>query len=151
LRNSFWLKNGKRSRSPIYEIKGCPDGQLAMERRMLQGIKVRAETAASSYFQTLADFLYYGLDRQGWTIHMLFFCLGGILWHYLFYSSKVIPRIFAAWGLVAVSLVFVNVLAALYDRDAELVMIMLVPYLVFEALIGPWFMVKGIKPYKMGS
>jgi hypothetical protein len=106
---------------------------------------VEAGTPASSYFQTLADFLYYGLDRQGWTIHMLFFCLGGILWYYLFYSSKAIPRALAAWGLVAVSLVFVNVLAALYDRDAELVMIMLVPYLVFEALIGPWLMVKGVR------
>jgi hypothetical protein len=31
----------------------------------------------------------------------------------------------------------------LYDRDFELIMIMLAPYLVFEALIGPWFMIRG--------
>jgi hypothetical protein len=30
-------------------------------------------------FQALGDFFYYGFDRQGWAIHMLFFSLGGIL------------------------------------------------------------------------
>jgi hypothetical protein len=33
----------------------------------------------------------------------------------------------------------------LYDRDIDLVMIMLAPYLVFEALIGPWLLIKGIR------
>jgi hypothetical protein len=106
---------------------------------------VEAGTPDSSYYQTLGDFYYYGFDRQGWTIHMLFFCLGAILWYYLFFKSAYIPRVLSAWGLVAVSLVFVNVLMALYDRDTALIMIMLVPYLVFEGLIGPWLMVKGIR------
>ena len=106
---------------------------------------VEAGAPEPSYFQTLGDFLYYGVDRQGWALHMLFFCLGGILWYYLFYRTKAIPRVLSAWGLAAVSLVTINVLLVLYDRDLELVMIMLAPYLVFEALIGPWLMVKGIR------
>ena len=106
---------------------------------------VDAGAPGSSYFQTLGDFLYYGVDRQGWAIHMLFFCLGGILWYYLFYRTRVVPRVLSAWGLAGVSLVTINVLLVLYDRDLELVMIMLAPYLVFEALIGPWLMVKGIR------
>jgi hypothetical protein len=105
---------------------------------------VSAGAPETSYFQTLGDFLYYGIDRQGWTIHMLFFCLGGVLWYSLFFRSRVIPRAFAAWGLVAISLVSINVLLGLYDRNFELVMIMLAPYLVFEALIGPWLMIRGV-------
>ena len=42
---------------------------------------VKAGAPDPSYFQTLGDFFYYGFDRQGWAIHMLFFCLGGILWY----------------------------------------------------------------------
>jgi hypothetical protein len=76
---------------------------------------------------------------------MLFFCLGGILWYYLFYRSKYIPRVLSVWGLVAVSLVSINVMLVLFDRNIELQMIMLAPYLLFEALIGPWLMVKGIR------
>ena len=106
---------------------------------------VEAGTPDSSYFQALGDFLYYGFDRQGWAIHMLFFCLGGILWYYLFYRSRYIPRVLSIWGLVAVSLVSINVMVVLFDRNIELQMIMLAPYLLFEALIGPWLMVKGIR------
>ena len=106
---------------------------------------VKAGTPDASYFQTLGDFFYYGFDRQGWAIHMLFFCLGGILWYYLFYRSRYIPRVLSVWGLGAVSLVTINILVVLFDRSLDLQMIMLAPYLLFEALIGPWLMVKGIR------
>ena len=106
---------------------------------------VEAGSPASSYFQALGDFFYYGFDRQGWAIHMLFFSLGGILWYYLFYRSKYIPRVLSIWGIAAVSVVAVNVILVLYDRNIELQMILLAPYLLFEALIGPWLMIKGIR------
>jgi hypothetical protein len=104
----------------------------------------KAGAPGSSYLLTLGDFLYYDLDRQGWAIHMLFFCLGGILWYYLFFRSRYIPRVLSAWGILSVSLVLINVLFVLYDRNIDLNMIVLVPYLLFEALIGPWLMVRGI-------
>jgi hypothetical protein len=106
---------------------------------------VKAEASDSAYLQTLGDFYYNGFDRQGWSLHMLFFCLGGILWYSLFFKSAYIPRVFAAWGVVSVSLVTINVLGALWDRDSGLLMPMLVPYVVFEFLIGPWLMIKGIQ------
>jgi len=106
---------------------------------------VKAGAPDSSYFQALGDFFYYGFDRQGWAIHMLFFSLGGLLWYYLFYKSKYIPRVLSAWGVIAVSLVSINVMLVLFDRSIELQMILLAPYLLFEALIGPWLMVKGIR------
>jgi hypothetical protein len=45
---------------------------------------VEAGAPGASLLLTLGDFFYYGVDRQGWAIHMLFFGLGGILWYYLF-------------------------------------------------------------------
>ena len=106
---------------------------------------VKAGAPESSYFQTLGDFFYYGFDRQGWFIHMLFFGLGGILWYTLFYSSRYIPRVLSVWGIVAVSLVLMDILLVLLNVIPDLQMIILAPYLVFEALIGPWLMVKGIR------
>jgi len=106
---------------------------------------VKAGAPDPSYLLTLGDFLYYGVDRQGWAIHMLFFCLGGILWYYLFFRLRYIPRVLSAWGVLSVFLVLINVLIVLYDRNIDLNMVMLLPYLLFEALIGPWLMVKGIR------
>lgn len=106
---------------------------------------VKVGAPDSSYYQALGDFFYYGFDRQGWALHMLFFCLGGILWYYLFYKSKAIPRVLSGWGLIAISLVSINILLVLFDRNIDLQMLMLAPYLVFEALIGPWLMIKGIR------
>ncbi len=105
---------------------------------------VQAGAPDPSYFQTLGDFFYYCLYNQGYDIHMLFFCLGGILWLYLFYRSKYIPRVLSVWGLAAFCLLSINVLLALYDREIGRIMILGAPYFVFEALIGPWLIAKGI-------
>ena len=105
---------------------------------------VEAGAPESSYFQTLGDFLYYGVDRQGWNILNLFFCLGGILWYYLLFNSGVIPQALSLWGLVAVSLLLIPVLLLLYDRDfAHPVMAVGLLYLPFELVLGVWLIVKG--------
>jgi uncharacterized membrane protein (UPF0136 family) len=90
---------------------------------------VETGAPASSHFQTLGDFLYYGVDRRGSEIHMLFTGLGLILWSYLLYISKVIPRGLAVWGLVAIFLFSISALLQLYDRDFfRPAMILALPY-----------------------
>jgi hypothetical protein len=97
----------------------------------------------SSHFQTLGAFLYQGVDRFGYDIHMLFFCLGGILWYYLFYASGYLPRALPLWGLVAVSLLTIPILLALYDRELTFALILGLPYAPYELVLGLWLIVKG--------
>jgi hypothetical protein len=104
---------------------------------------VDAGAPEPSYFQTLGDFLYHGVDRRGYDIHMLFFCLGGILWYYLFYVSRYIPRALSVWGLAAVCLLSIPVLCVLYDRDFTLAMVLGLPYAPYELFLGAWLIVKG--------
>ncbi len=106
---------------------------------------VEAGAPESSYYQTLGDFLYSGVDRLGYDIHMLFFCLGGILWYYLFYISNYIPRVLSVWGLAAICLLTIPVLLVLYNRDLEFhpVMILALPYLPYELVLGVWLIFKG--------
>jgi hypothetical protein len=104
---------------------------------------VEAGAPEPSYLQTLGDFLYYGLDRLGYDIHMLFFCLGGILWYYLLYSSRLVPRPLALWGLVAVGLLTIPVLLMLYRRGSTPLMVLGLPYAPFELVLGIWLVVKG--------
>ncbi len=101
---------------------------------------VEAGAPESSHFQTLGRVLYYGVDRRGYDLHMLFFCLGGILWYYLLYVSGAVPRALSVWGLAAVCLLSVPVVLALYDRDspAHGVMILGLPYAPYELVLGLW-------------
>lgn len=106
---------------------------------------VAAGAPESSYFQTLGDFLYYGVDRRGYDIHMLFFCLGGILWYYLLYISNFVPRALALWGLIAVCLLFIPMLFQLYDRNfLPAAGILALPYLPFEVVLGLWLILRGV-------
>jgi hypothetical protein len=104
---------------------------------------VEAGAPEPSYFQTLGHFLYRGVDRRGYDIHMLFFCLGGILWYYLLYSSRCIPRPLSVWGLAAVSLLTIPVLLVLCGRDSTPLMVLGLPYAPYELFLGLWLIVKG--------
>ena len=104
---------------------------------------VKAGAPDPSYFQTLGDFLYHGLDRLGYDIHMLFFCLGGVLWYYLLYSSRLVPRPLAIWGLAAICLLSIPVLLVLYRRGSTPLMVLGLPYAPFELVLGIWLVVKS--------
>jgi predicted neutral ceramidase superfamily lipid hydrolase len=104
---------------------------------------VEAGAPEPSYLQTLGEFLYQGVDRLGYDIHMLFFCLGGILWYYLLYSSRLVPRPLALWGLIAICLLTIPVLLMLYTRRSTPLMILGLPYAPFELVLGIWLIAKG--------
>lgn len=76
---------------------------------------------------------------------MLFFGLGGIVWYYLFFKSRYVPRVLAGWGLVAVSLTLINTLLTLFDPALHLGTTIYLPTFVFEPAIGLWLLIKGIR------
>lgn len=104
---------------------------------------VEAGAPAGSHLQTLGDFLYYGVDRTGYDIHMLFFCAGGIIWYTLLYLSRSIPEALSIWGLAAISLLTVPVLVGLYTRGSTPLMILGLPYAPYEVVLGLWLIIKG--------
>ena len=78
---------------------------------------VEAGTPQSSSFQTFADLLYFGIDRRGNDMQMLFMGIGFLLTNYLFYVSRAIPRAISIWGIAAICLLLIPSLFALYDRE----------------------------------
>jgi hypothetical protein len=74
---------------------------------------------------------------------MLFFCFGGILWYYLLYASRAVPRALSIWGLVAICLLTIPALVVLYNREFRVVEILGLPYAPFELVLGIWLIVKG--------
>jgi hypothetical protein len=104
-----------------------------------------AGAPSDSHLPALGDLLYEGLNRRAYDIHMVFFCLGGILWYYLLYTSRVLPVALSLWGLIAICLLTVPVWAVPYNRELTQTLILGLPYAPFELVLGLWLLVIGFQ------
>jgi hypothetical membrane protein len=93
---------------------------------------VEAGAPEQSYFQTLGNFLYYGVDRRGLELNAMFIYLGFLLANYLLFISRVIPRPISIFGLVAICLILIYQVLQLYDREVlPGAFILAVPYVPY--------------------
>ena len=104
---------------------------------------MQAGAPQHSFYQTLGALLYNGVYNQAYTIHMWFYCIGGLLWYSLFYTSKYIPRVISLWGLLAVAVGFIGITLQLLGYDVPIFVYL--PIGLFEVTIGVWLMLRGIK------
>jgi hypothetical protein len=104
---------------------------------------VKAGAPQTSYYQTLGDFLYNGINGHSSNILMWFYCTGGLLWYYMFYKSNYIPRVISLFGLLAVSLALIAVVLQVFGYDVPIWVSL--PLLPFELTIGGWLLFRGIK------
>ena len=77
------------------------------------------------------------------------FCLGGLMFCYLLYQSKLIPRWLSGWGLLALILDLASVLLAMFGLFSPLSTIKTVlelPLAVQEMVMAVWLIVKGFNP-----
>ena len=96
-----------------------------------------------AYLGVMGNLAFESMDFVGSTLHMLAFCLGGILFYYLLYKSKIVPRVLSLWGLITVFPMLVATLSAIFGY--ELSFFLYVPYIPFELVIGVWILIKGVK------
>ena len=104
---------------------------------------VRAGAPGESFYQGLGQFLYYGMAKQGMTLHMWFYCIGGLLWYAMFFRSRYIPRVISLCGLVAVVLALGGAAFQIFGYAVPLWVSL--PLAPFELAIGLWLLFKGIK------
>jgi hypothetical protein len=105
---------------------------------------VKAGAPENSFYQTLGEFLYRGVVIQlGQTTELLFYCFGAVLWYYLFYKSRYIPRAISLFGLIAVSVALAGLAFQFLGHDVSIFVYL--PILPFELTIGAWLMLRGIK------
>ena len=104
-----------------------------------------ASTGQPAYLETMANLALGSMDYVGFTLHMLAFCLGGILFYSLLYRSTLVPRALSTWGLVSIVPMLFVTLFAIFDIQVPTILaILALPYIPFELVIGVWILVKGI-------
>jgi len=94
------------------------------------------------HLQTMGNLAFESMDFVGSTLHMLAFCLGGILFYYLLDKSGIVPRVMSLWGLTAIFPMLIGTVSQIFGYTIPF--IFYVPYVPFEFVIGVWILVKGI-------
>lgn len=98
-------------------------------------------TAHSAYLQTMGNLAHESMDF-GEMLLMLPFCLGAVLFYYMFYRSGIVPRALSLWGLITVSVALIATLFAISGYKVPFFVYL--PYVPFEFTIGVWLLVKGV-------
>jgi len=84
-----------------------------------------------------------------YSISMVFLGLDMIVFSYLFFKSKYIPRILASFGILSFALIFIHalmfILAPVYAAMPINQIIFWTPSGLFEIVIGIWLLLKGVK------
>ena len=100
-------------------------------------------TGSPAYLMTMGQVAYESMDFVGNTLHMLAFCLGGILFYSLLYKSRVVPVALSLWGLIAILPMLIGTVSQIYGYTIPFFFYL--PYVPFELVIAIWILVKGIQ------
>ena len=90
----------------------------------------------------LGDSLYNGVGTSGYNIHMMFYCVGALIWFALFYAADSIPRALAVWGVIAETIALVGILVVLSGVSVSILVFAHIALL--ELVVGLWLAIKGV-------
>jgi hypothetical protein len=80
------------------------------------------------------------------------FCLGALMYYYLFFATRLIPRWLSGFGIVAIILMLTACVLSLFSGNRITSYIPLAfPIFIQEMVLAVWLIVKGFNPYTAGS
>jgi hypothetical protein len=76
---------------------------------------------------------------------LVFLCLGTLVFCYLLFRSRYVPRALAAYGIVSFAILLVGALVRLLAPGyAEAALLSYAPGILFELGIGAWLLLQGV-------
>lgn len=115
---------------------------------------VKAGMPASSYFQTLGALILAGRDWVANVAMLLAWCIGALMYYYIFYRSKLLPRWLSGWGIVGIALTIAGsmlVMFRLAGSMSTIQSVLNVPILLQEMVMAVWLIVKGFNSTYIAS
>jgi hypothetical protein len=79
----------------------------------------------------------------GYTLLMLVFCPGALLFYWLLFKSRLVPRALSLWGFITVIPIFFA--TALSILGINVPFYIFIPYIPFEFVIGVWILFRGVR------
>jgi Domain of unknown function (DUF4386) len=115
---------------------------------------VKAGSSDASHFQALGTLLLKAGEISG-ILTAIVFPLGALMFYYVLYQSKLIPRWISIWGIIGVTLHLVGSgllgMFGITQLPTIIQLIVVLPILVQEMVMAIWLIVKGFDPYAIDS
>lgn len=100
----------------------------------------------SGILSTLGTVLY---KRHWWThyLSLLISCFPLFILYYTFYVSKLIPKVISIFGIIAVILMFIEILSSILGNSIS--MNMLLPLGLIQIILPIWLIFKGLNSFTL--
>ena len=115
---------------------------------------VKAGAPDSSYFQTSGVLIVAVRDWMGNVAGLLAFGLGALMYYYIFFQTKLVPRWLSGWGLIGIILIIVISMLVMFRVIAPMSttqIVLAVPIGLQEMVLAVWLIVKGFNPSVIAS
>ncbi|MDP4180873.1 MAG: DUF4386 domain-containing protein [Bacillota bacterium] len=97
----------------------------------------------ASYLLSMGNLAFESMNYIYGSMLMFAFCLGAILFYYLLYKSRIIPRGMSLWGLSTVILCLIPTLFVMFGIHS--LSFLYIPYMPFECVVAVWILLKGVE------
>ncbi|MFC1996821.1 DUF4386 domain-containing protein [Chloroflexota bacterium] len=99
------------------------------------------------YFQTLGNSMLAYRDWDYLTYGIVF-CSGALMFYYLLYRSKLVPRWISIWGFIAVLLYLTAALLGIFglSYQSTTFILLVAPIALNELTLSIWLITKGFNP-----
>jgi Domain of unknown function (DUF4386) len=115
---------------------------------------VKAGAPDIPYYQTLGALVLAGYHWSGNVGSLLAFCLGALMYYYIFYQTKLVPRWLAGWGIIGAAMCMIAGLLVMFrvvDPMSTPQVVLALPIAVQEMVLAVWLIVKGFNPSVIAS
>jgi hypothetical protein len=113
-----------------------------------------AGSAAPSSFQATGDALVAVRDWVQGFVALIPFGIGALMYYYVLYRSRLVPRWLSGWGLVAIGLFLVATVYAGFTQDfgfTTVNTVLNIPIGLQEMVLAVWLIVKGFNRSALAS
>ena len=107
---------------------------------------VKAGAPDSPYFQALGDVLKTGYNWVSNVAVLMSWCVGALMYYYIFYQTRLIPRWLSGWGLIGATLCIGASMLILFryiEPWSTAQVVLNLPIALQEMVMALWLIVKG--------
>jgi hypothetical protein len=112
----------------------------------------KAGTPAASYFQILGTLMLAVRNWANFVFGVISFCLGALMYYWIFFQLQLIPRWLSGWGLIGAVLLLSMALSIMFgEKPSGTTLLLALPIAVQEMVLAVWLMVKGFNATAISS